>query len=227
MEKVELNLKVNQKIIVADHNKEFKCNIQDIKEDVIYIDPILTSESSMKILHFEDTVNLYINISGKLYRCTSKVLGYKRDQNIRLAALTMPVVVDIIQRREFFRLPIIMDCSYYILPENCDVSDIKKLEENYDVFMEKTTLLDISGGGIRIITNIDIKRNIKLLLHFNVQEDVYVVGKVVKTNKDEELGLYKISLNFVNLNERKRDKIINFIFNKTRETLVTENNDAH
>lgn len=217
-----LGLKVNQKIQIIHDDFEFRCNIQDVKANAILIDTILVSGSRKIILHVGDKVLFNLYKDGEIIKCSSNVLGYKKEENIMLAVISYPTVIERIQRREYFRIPVAIDCKYVFLPEEADYRFPQKLIDDYADKMEKSFTIDLSGGGMKVVTKLPRPEGSLIMVSINIPEEIYFTGKVIRLEEDTELKQYKVAIKFIYLQERKRDKLINFIFNKLRELNISE-----
>lgn len=212
MTEYNLNLKINQKIEIVNHNEKQKCNIQGIGEKYILIDaPIL--------LHSERFVEYIVLNDGEIYRCKSRLLGKKTENKICLAVITKPESIERIQRREYYRLQILMEIGYSILKSNKSSEGIKNISGELMENMKTAYTIDISGGGLKITTNEKIPRDKKIVVRLNIPETIYVVGISLRCEENEDNRTFRISVKFTDIDSRTRDKIIRFIFNKMREIL--------
>lgn len=212
----KLKLNINQTLEIIENEITYKSTIQDIKEDYILIGmPI--SGSRYLMIHIGSIMEYYLTNDKEVFKCRSVVLGRTKEKNVQLAVLSIPEVIEKVQRREYFRLPIVMDVKYFILPEDKVYMQLKDVPIGYFKNLEKTITVDISGGGIKIISKKAAKHNNYILLSINVPDEINVICKVVRCDYDETDKNYKLALKYENIDEKLRDKIIKFIFNKLRE----------
>ncbi|QCX32334.1 hypothetical protein FDN13_00725 [Caloramator sp. E03] len=212
----KIKLNVNQNLEIIENDITYKSSIQDIKNEYILIGmPI--SGSKYMMIHIGSIIEYYIANEKEVFKCRSVVLGKTKEKNIQLAMLSFPEVIERVQRREYFRLPIVMDVKYFILPENRVYIDLADVPIGYFKNLEKTVTIDISGGGVKIISKKSAKHNDFILLSIKVPDEINVLCKVVRCDYDEAGKNYKIALRYEKIDERLRDKIIKFIFDKLRE----------
>ena len=84
----------------------------------------------------------------------------------------------------------------------------------------KTSItIDISGGGIKIITSENIAAGRYVILEMDIGEIVDLLAVSIRCEKDENSEKYRVSLKYVKLDNRTRDKIIRYIFMKSRELI--------
>lgn len=109
-----------------------------------------------------------------------------------------------VQRRDFFRLSIAMKMGIV-------------LSGNYDEGREViyTVTKDISAGGAGFWFNKHLRVGTELFCTFKVDKDDAVVlkAKVVRSNEvNDPKGKYSIGIQFINCDEKTRQRIIRFIF---------------
>lgn len=212
----KIKLNVNQNLEIIENEITYKSSIQDIKNEYILIGmPI--SGSRYMMIHIGSIIEYYITNEKEVFKCRSVVLGKTKEKSVQLAMLSFPEVIERVQRREYFRLPIVMDIKYFILPENKVYIDLADVPIGYFKNLEKTVTVDISGGGVKIISKKGAKHNSFILLSIKVPDEINVLCKVVRCDYDEVHKNYKIALRYEKIDERLRDKIIKFIFDKLRE----------
>ena len=113
------------------------------------------------------------------------------------------------------------------------VTDIKEgLDEIQDLILNednyKCTIVDISGGGIRVFSKRQLEKNemvyVKFTLNFNsVDKEADVLAKVVdsqKNSKDETM--FDSRLQFINISEADREEIVKYVFEQQRNMLKKE-----
>jgi c-di-GMP-binding flagellar brake protein YcgR len=211
----DLQLKINQKIEIVEDNISYKSIIQDVRDKNLLID-MPTSDNKYYIMHVGSILEFYISTPGEIIKCRSNVVGRKIENNVQMAVLDLPQIIGRIQRREYFRLSITMAASYIMLPEEITFSRVNDIKLRYLDKMSKSITIDLSGGGARIVVKESITKGRMVLLSINIPEEVNVICKVIRVERDEVDKNYKVALRFENIDERTRDKIISFIFKKLR-----------
>lgn len=208
-----IGLNINTITDVEYDEKIYKCTVQEITDDYIAI-TLPMNNGEFLIPHLNDEVLITYYDSRDVYSFYSKVTGRKRD-NVPLALISIPTKVTKIQRRNFVRVDIVIQANYWILDKSANINladGIKTKEKPI-----KGTILDISGGGLRIVLESKTKINDLLLVEIPMDNDnVLVAGKIVRVLKDE-MGRDVIGLCFLELNESTRDKLIKFVFEVMRK----------
>ncbi|MCX7885345.1 MAG: flagellar brake domain-containing protein [Caloramator sp.] len=216
MDGFNIKLYINQNIEIIDNNMTYKSTIQDIKEDFVLIGMPISGNRYL-LIHPGSIIEYYIMNEKEVFKCRSVVLGKTNEKNIQLAVLSYPEVIEKVQRREHFRLPIVMDAKFFPLPEGRVYIDLKDVPCGYFKNLQRTVTADISGGGIKIISRENVKKDNYVLLSINIPEEINVLCKVVRCDFDTINKNYKLALKFERIDERIREKIIRFIFSKIRE----------
>ena len=212
-------IKINTRIEVARMGgiDYYSSTIQDIKGDYIYItiptlctQPLVLSQGEEVTVRFPGTSGMYV--------FNSICVGAIREPII-MYSLTMPKDIKRIQQRKHVRVETLLDVFVAEIPE-------KGLEPNYLM----VNALDISGGGLRLLMellsdksyNIGKELMVKFHITDNSNKEIEVVTKVRVVRKDllptyskqdEEL-LYSFGVEFLELSEKLREKIISYIFRK-------------
>jgi len=115
-----------------------------------------------------------------------------------------------IQERNFFRLPISLEVHTKYEVKN----------KNEEIIIEETCKTgDISGGGMKLFSNYNYKKNAQLLLTFTINDlELNVLGEVVRASEiDSNDFKYEIGLKFIGIDNSQRDAIIRYIFEQQRE----------
>lgn len=212
MANIKIKMSINQKIEVINHNKKYNCRIQDIKENCFLIDaPFL-------LLH-DDNLEFIISNDDEVFACSSKIIGHKKENNIDLSIVSMPYSVMKIQRREYYRLVIAEPIKYSLLPLGKHYKSIHNVPAEIFSKLKTSVTIDISGGGVKIIADENIAAGRYVILEMDIGEIVNLLAVSIRCEKDENSKKYRVSLKYVKLDNRIRDKIIKYIFMKSRELI--------
>jgi len=117
-----------------------------------------------------------------------------------------PVKIDKIQRRQYVRVPIVKPFKFQIV-------------EREGLGQEKKGFtIDMSGGGLMFKHKDKIPEKTLLILYLRIgDEDMELPAAVVRYIKETERNHYKVSVEYKDITERTRDKIIRYIFNIQRQ----------
>jgi c-di-GMP-binding flagellar brake protein YcgR len=210
-----ITFKINEKIEIIDNSITYKANIQDIKRDYVMIS-MPVSEDKYYIMHKGSTVEFYITGEKEITKFKSEVLGKKVENSISLAILSVPVFVEKIQRREYFRLPVALDAKLSILTGDRVYSNIKDVPVGFFNRMKACIIVDISGGGLKVAIKEHMSKGHYVIVLMKIPDEIFLLCKIVWVEKDNINRNYRVALRFEGISERDRDKIIKFIFEKMR-----------
>lgn len=116
-----------------------------------------------------------------------------------------PNIISRIQRRKHVRIAHVQSIKYRILEK-------KGLSNEKKGFMN-----DLSGGGMLIATKEELPTGTMIILNLELEEsELEVPGTVVRSIWNDEKRCHMVSVEFKDISERTRDRIIRYIFNLQR-----------
>ncbi len=148
-------------------------------------------------------IKIKLIYKNDIYAGEVKVISQARLP-ILLIKVTKPERMEKIQLRSWVRHPCEIPVKYVVL--------------NQDSTKYSTISLDISGGGILILTKEAYGINTPLYLEFSIDDClIKTIGNVVRTvPQDKE---YKTAIEFEKIKLGEREQIVKYIFQKQREML--------
>lgn len=205
-------VKQSQRITVArseDDRLEFVSSIENIGPGGIDISVPLKNQVPLE-LGRGDPVYLRVPMSSFALEFETRV-KYFKSENIVLVTLEHPESFKRVQRRGSVRFKLLMDI--FVAPEPA------KGEE--PVFTGATAL-DISAGGMEIMTAGDYPVNSMLLVGFTLELDKDNIHKFLVKSKvcrvtQVSAKKFKIGVHFLDLTMSDTDKIFRYIFKKSSE----------
>lgn len=162
-----------------------------------------------------------------LYSFTSRVIARRvlKTSDLRLYDLSLPTAVARFQRREMFRLPIVIPVQFSVstLPERDTTIDLNEVHQG--------CALDISGGGVKLAADLRLPVGSSLELTFLDQIfDQVIKGKIVNSheleNPERSEYKYHYGVKFIDLDPRVQDKIVSAIFAEQRRRRQRELGDT-
>ncbi len=199
-------LQVNQKIQISRSSRIdwYNSIIQGISDNSFDIS-IPYQQTSPLVLINGEAVKVQIVLTKEIYEFNSTVVGRKLGDNIPMFTLAIPNELRRIQRRNFLRVPIMLNMTYAVKAEDETLEFIK------------THTLDVSGGGIRFMSNeiyppdtpLMVKIELPLPDKLEEFETIETEGKVIRTiNTDNK---HHIAMKFSDINIKDQDSIVRFI----------------
>ncbi len=205
-------LKVNQLIDIEIDNSDmirerYPSRVEEIRKSHVIVSMPMKHGVLMPLQTGQE---VSIVISGKSGFFAGRTRIVSRERNpIPVLVLDMPEeLVKADQRRNYVRLGI-------ALPVEFSLNDT-----NREPQVEKGTTSDISGGGVSIIStvNLDLGDNIDLRLFLGKEDIIECRAEVIRTQRDPvKSRIFWAGVKFLDISEKQRDRIFNFIFSKQRE----------
>ena len=206
--------KVGHKIDVHRLNKNDKryypSQVLDILEDDIFLISNPLYKRDLVFLHKNEKIRVSCIVENRgQYSFEAVILDRYKN---KVHGLKIQKISDIekFQRRNYFRFEVeIPVTKSFTIKQNKDESTIT----------EECRTKDISGNGMKLLTN--YKHNVGDIItcDFSIDEDLIVTqAKVVRVEKVDTFDYdFSIGIQFSDLTEIERKKIIKFIFTKQRE----------
>lgn len=166
-----------------------------------------------------------------LYRGYGEVKERYKTDNRFMLRVALHTPLNKYQRREYYRLNCAMEAAFYII--NKEIAMLEHtdeietaLRENEEAVGEKMSayVRDISGGGMRFVTDVELPEDSYILVYIRLgekaQDAVYpIVGRVISSGKVEDVtpAKYEQRVEFILKDSRVREDIIRFIFKEERK----------
>ncbi len=159
-----------------------------------------------------------------LLQCNVIVSARYKSGNLFFLEVRMLNELSKVQRRAYYRYSCLLDGKLRIVSDNefttgeLDNPDIPEMDLPWD----KVKLLDISGGGAKIVTNKHIDRNEvgKIMFILPILEERVFFNLFARILSCEMVkgrtDLYELRLEFMKISHDDRDKIIKYIFESER-----------
>ncbi|WP_291955443.1 flagellar brake domain-containing protein [Mahella sp.] len=147
--------------------------------------------------------------SDGCYRFYARIMQrFKTDKDVYIYTVEAVGPRERIQRRNYYRLDIVLPVQFIKISEGDD--GVRRP-------LHKAYTLDISGGGMRIAVpkSIPIKERDLLQCHILLDDNVKleVKGIVVRVSaSDDESNMQEIAVEFNDIPNNIRDRLISFIF---------------
>jgi len=204
-------IRINQKIqvnLLSGKEDSYVSDVQYIKDQELIIS-IPTNGTTSLPLNNGDLIQVSFVSDSSRYVFETRVIGWRYDNT--MYALTLPEVCRRVQLRKFARVPTVLEVMYAEVPD-----EGKKYE------FIKSTSLDLSGGGIRLMLKKDLPAGARLLVRINIPlknrlECLEIKAKVVRTLPDEYLKLSHTAVQFIDISRKQQDLIVRYTFAKMSE----------
>lgn len=218
MEGLDLHLHVNSNINVTYNEQAFKSVIQSIDEDKLSIGlPMKAGNFFIPPVGSEIEISYISKL--QVYSFKTIIRQYVKE-NISLIVVDKPKEINRFQRRSFVRVNFLVDAKFYEVNgeevsgilEKGDTKIIKEIVNRSEDIKSNVKVLDLSGSGAKAIFDKPMKLDDYIILEIPLNDELLIVlSKIVCINKDEN-NRVTYGINFENLSEHDRDKIIKVSF---------------
>lgn len=165
-----------------------------------------------------------------IYKSVGQVKERYKTDNRYMLRIVLNTPLSKFQRREYYRMECILDMTYFLLEEEqAQLEDVEAIMDSLrDVhFYEKQrrgTIVDISGGGIRFISEEQNEADgyvlVLMMLRGETGEKQYcLTGRILQSVRLQTTEKkYENRVQFVIRDARIREEIIRYIFMEERRT---------
>lgn len=164
-----------------------------------------------------------------LYRGVCQVVDRYKEDNLFMVRVVLKSGLNKFQRREYFRLECILSMQAYELDREealtLDGEELETLLQDPDILETEVDaiIVDISGGGIRFITDKKSEEGDCLavrtrLQNENIDKQLLVAVSIVSCRKMASgMERYETRAEFLHLGTKLRETIIKYIFDEDRK----------
>ncbi len=207
-------------------DKYFLTSIYDVNDDglVIYAP---TSGGRHMFAPVDTGLEFTFHMSRWIFHAEGHVTKAERTKGVSLMHVCLDTPLYRIQRREYYRLECTIPMFYRIVDQ--DVIDAKTDEDAQAILKAQTempvrgagTILDISGGGVRVVSANSLEDVKYLLLTFRViykdeTTDIAVFAELLRSSYLSDEKKYIHHMQFCYKDERLKEKIIGYVFEEER-----------
>lgn len=222
-EKVELK--------AADHL--FAKEGESVKVYTSKVYDIISEDKIEIIMPMEKTKLILLPIDGEyditfysekgLYQCYARIVDRYKSNNVYVLAFEVTSNLRKQQRREYYRFGCVMDMrSRELRQDEIDSLNSSRMVFSHGLPLRRSIICDISGGGMRFITDVLYEQGGYVYCTFSLNidgkdKDYDVFGKVLYAKEVENRpGEFEHRIQYVNLGRDAREEIIKFIFEEER-----------
>jgi c-di-GMP-binding flagellar brake protein YcgR len=184
----------------------YTSRVDGIEPDSIILYTPLRLTGVVPVAVGEKATVVYSNILAQ-YSFDAQVLESDITAQVPLIRISKPEVVKKIQRRRYVRIRMSVPVIFNLV--NKDDGEKQYCADT----------LDISGSGIKLNSPVPLSSSeiIKIRLDLPSREPVYAYGRVIRSDIDKTKGFYITCIDFIDISETERDKIIAYVFDKQVE----------
>lgn len=204
-------LKIGMKIDIAksDNKEVYPSQVLDIisTNEMLISGPL--KKNDIILLHIDEIIKIFYNVENKgKYYFEARIISRKYSP---IYTLTIKKITEIntIQLREYYRLPSSINI-------NKEIEIIKNNE--VQVLNELCEAKDISGGGMRILSNYQHCIGDKIFCIFKINNSIIKIKcSILRIENIDSFNFkYSIGVSFDDISAEDRELIISFIFEQQR-----------
>mgnify|MGYP001127413667 FL=1 len=205
----KIDIRLMHQVKIEDNGGEmaqvYKSSICDYLADNLLEVSMPTAEGRMVLFQVGAECQMVIYSKRGMYQCIAVVQKRYKKDNLYLLSVEIMSEPKRFQRREFFRVNLLTEVQYYIVPK--EVAALPTTEElfleiekpEYIDQMKRGMVKDISGGGMLFSSDEQLQMGNYILLNFrlsseNMDESFYLVSQCVSSYKNlkVDIGGFKV-----------------------------------
>ena len=160
-----------------------------------------------------------------LYQCFAKIVDRYRSDNMYILVMDLTSELSKLQRREYYRFSCALELNSRLITKE-EQEAFEKNRKNLvdtDSDLQKSVVVDISGGGLRFVANFRYEEGSTIYCSYRLpgsaSDKVYeMICNVLKVQELESRpGLFEHRIQYIFIDENSREDIIHFIFEEERK----------
>jgi c-di-GMP-binding flagellar brake protein YcgR len=220
MEFVDINtLKENEIVKFITPEKTLVDGIiKKISSDCLGI-TINSRQDSYLILSKDQPVKIILINKHQAIKCSSVVLACTQNDHEQVVLISKPQVLLGIERREYERLPIVMDIEYSLLPAEVNYERLNAVESKYLRSLKKSYTVNISAGGVYFVLP-KIESDSKLaIISLNIKsENIISLCEQIRLDHTDDTKHQRAAYKFNDIKTNHRQLILDFVSEKLKDS---------
>ena len=195
---------VELSVLEGEYTGSYRTRVEEVGERLLAVGALF-DRGEVLPLREGTTVKLTFWDEVAAYSFEAKIMQ-RIAVPVSLFVLELPDSISKVQRRSFVRVPAFYAIEFRTVTRE-GLSDLNK-----------GTMLDLSGGGMRFSTKVRVEN--KSLLYVQLTLPIGEIQSPVRVCRAEQLEdgkRYNVSVQFHDISERERDRIIRCVFDIQRE----------
>jgi c-di-GMP-binding flagellar brake protein YcgR len=213
MGKSRLNIGQKVEIRTEPDGEVYASMIQELEAETVTISlPVL--QGRYLLLQPGERVTVEFCPADAVYTFETVVVGRKKHGELSLLLLARPSAYKRKQRRELFRLPVVLPCSFRL---RAAADPGGKSSKKFG-----GKIKDLSGRGLKLSTSCPVKINDVLIVSFALpgnEEQCFTLQGTVRWCEESEERMITAGVEFTEVSPEQEEQIINYIFAQQRQSL--------
>lgn len=209
--------------------KVYSSKVYDILTDEKIEIVMPYEQRRLVLLPVDSEYSIYFYTENGMLECRARIVDRYKSNNVFILVMELLTNLRKYQRREFYRYNCVLELESRVLEDDERALVGTPLQEFVqDLPLQKSVIVDISGGGLRFLSNENYKEGSLLFCRYQLEqkdsEKVYeVIGKVLSANPAKKRpGFYEYRIQYQHIDNKKREEIIQYIFEEERKNRKKE-----
>ncbi len=210
----------------VDDNEHYVSGIHDIEEDGTLLLDMPMRAGKVVLIPMGLRYELVFTMDRLLLKAEGEMTKRIRKGGFSLVCAKLVTPLEKFQRREYYRLNVTVPLSFLTLDdragEAATMAEVRQIIESADgIKMGEGTIVNISGGGMRFITDYEFEDVQYLFLRFAIDvagesRMVALIGQLVGSGmtEDRQHKAYRVKVLFKD--SRLQEVLIRYIFEEER-----------
>lgn len=208
--------------------KSYQSKVLDIlSEDRLEISMPM-EKSKLILLPVDSEYDIYFYSGSGLYQCHARIVDRYKNDRFYVLVLDLTSNLRKQQRRAYYRFNCSLEMGSRALREEeeaalLDIGDRELLL--LPLPLQGSTIVDISGGGLRFIADYAYEVHSLILCRFDLlinddYKEYNLIGRVLSvTELENRDGIFEHRIQYVRVDAAEREEIIKYIFDEERRAL--------
>lgn len=186
-------------------------------------------QRKLVLLPIDTEYTMYFYVENGIMECSARIVDRYKTSNTFILVVELLTPLRKYQRREYYRYNCALELeTREISEEERTFLDTPLMEFVQELPLEKSVIVDISGGGLRFISRQRYKEGTLLYCKYNLSDNeeqkMYeIVGRVLHVMPLEKRpGCFEHRIQYHNIDNRTREEIIRYIFEQERRNRKKE-----
>lgn len=186
-------------------------------------------QRKLVLLPIDSEYTMYFYVENGIFECTARIVDRYKTSNSFILVVELLTPLKKYQRREYYRYNCALALATRELSEEEQANlDDPLWEYEQNLPAEKSVIVDISGGGLRFIAGKRYDIGTFLYCRYSLsdqdEQKLYeITGKVLHVMPVEKRpGYFEHRIQYHNIDNRKREEIIRYIFEQERKNRKKE-----
>jgi hypothetical protein len=178
-----------------------------------------TRQDTFIRLNKDEFIKLILIRERQALKCGAVILGCNQNDFEQAIIINIPELIASIDRREFERLPIVMDIEYSPLPIEANYRNLDSVEAKYFRSFRKTYTVNISAGGVYfIVSKNEVDSKFALVSLSLRNEKIITLCEKIRTDYSNDSKHDRVAFKYNDIKTQHRQLILDFVSEKSKES---------